>query len=260
MTIASTRDWRRATHVPTGTASVGRVPVADTTIEGVQMNANGRRSPRTSSRRRTASRALVQRLLPGMVLAAVVAGCGSSTHATLEPSTTSQPPETMQITSTASTSVPATPIGAALIVAPAGFAPSSDPQVRSGPIDGARLNALFNSSDLDVQSHFVGGQEAVYDADKSSDSIHVLVFEFATEAEAQQFQAGISVDNTTSRPDPKVPGGELLDATKEQSGGGFQHIAQGTKGARAYQISYVSDTAARVPLLETLSSQQYDRL
>jgi len=203
----------------------------------------------------------MKRLVVAMVLAGVLTcGCSSTKQGALEPSVTDTAPTTAPVTSTTSTSTPPTPIGAAIVAAPNGFTPSSDPQAHSGPVDATRLNALFNSTDVATQSHFVSGQEAVYDANKSADSIHIIVLEFATSDEAQQFMQSISIDNTSSQPDPGVPGGEIFDSTTAQADGGWKHVAQGVKGTRVYEISYISDTAAPVPLLGVLSSQQYGRL
>jgi hypothetical protein len=195
----------------------------------------------------------------------LLAGCSGTGHLTTTPErsdTSASSASTTATTTSAATSSTMAPVvlSSAIIPGPAGFVRSTDPQAPSGPMDAARFNALYNSTTAAEEMHFVGGQEVTYDAAASADIIHVLLFQFATADDAASFLSGIGYGSSRSRPDPGVPGGEIFDLNQANTSGGWAHIAHGSNGPYAYEISYLSANANPIALLPTLSREQYNRI
>ena len=108
--------------------------------------------------------------------------------------------------------------------------------------------------------HFVRGYDVAYDSNDASTSIEVVLFQFATPADAAAFKAdydpGVPVN---SKADPVIPGADDYDSTSPDQGT-YTHGVIATKGNRAFVIEDTTSSAAPVSLVETMARQQYAAL
>jgi hypothetical protein len=143
-----------------------------------------------------------------------------------------------------------------IVPAPPGFVLSSQD---NGPINAAKFNS-FMGGNLAASLGFVRGYTIFYDG-ISGDSIEVTMFQFATPDDAATFKAGWDPGvPVTSKADPGTPGAEDYDSTSHDQSGYYDHGVIASKGIFAFVIDDLTDTAAKVPLLQTMASQQYDAL
>jgi hypothetical protein len=171
--------------------------------------------------------------------------------------TTTTPPQATTTTGAPS----AMPLAAVVIAAPAGFILSHGADVRNGPLTAAGFNQLMNSSTFATDVHYVSGYHVVYDSIGGEDSIDVLVADFATADDAQNFKGGFVPSNTAvSVDDPTIPGGDDFNSDKANSDGSFDHGVIATKGKRAMVIDYYTGSASAVPAVPTLARRQYGQL
>jgi len=143
-----------------------------------------------------------------------------------------------------------------IVPAPPGFVLSSQD---NGPMNAAKFNSYMGAN-LAASLGFVRGYTIFYDG-ISGDSIEVTMFQFATPDDASAFKAGWDPGvPVTSKADPGVPGAKDYDSTSRDQGGYYDHGVIASKGIFAFVIDDLTDTAAKVPLLQTMARQQYDAL
>jgi uncharacterized RDD family membrane protein YckC len=146
-------------------------------------------------------------------------------------------------------------LGAKVIPAPAGFTLS--PYAHNGPISPADFNHYWGDP---ASLHFARGYDVTYDSNDASDSNEVILFQFATPADAAAFKAdyvlGIPV---MPKADPVIPGAYDYDSTSPDHST-YTHDVIATKGNRAFVIEDTNFSAAPVPLVETMARQQYAAL
>jgi hypothetical protein len=157
-----------------------------------------------------------------------------------------------------SMAVPApTGFGAKVVPAPSGFTLSQPTYVHNGPMGAADFNQYWGDP---ASYHFVRGYDVAYDSNDASTSIEVILFQFATPADAAAFKGdydpGVPVN---SKADPVIPGANDYDSTSPDQGT-YHHGVIATKGNRAFVIEDTTSSAAPVPLVETMARQQYAAL
>jgi hypothetical protein len=119
----------------------------------------------------------------------------------------------------------------------------------------------MNSSTLATDVHYVAGYHAVYDSITGEDSIDVLVADFATADDAQNFKSGFVPSNTTvSVDDPTIPGADDFDSTKANPDGSFDHGVIAAKSQRVMVMDYSTGNASAVPTVASLAHRQYGQL
>jgi Protein of unknown function (DUF3592) len=154
--------------------------------------------------------------------------------------------------------VPApTGFGAKVVPAPSGFTLSQPTYVHNGPMGAADFNQYWGDP---TSYHFVRGYDVAYDSNDFSTSIEVILFQFATPADAAAFKGdydpGVPVN---SKADPVIPGADDYDSTSPDQGT-YTHGVIATKGNQAFVIEDTTSSAARVPLVETMARRQYAAL
>ncbi|HYB16442.1 MAG TPA: hypothetical protein VEF71_13365 [Streptosporangiaceae bacterium] len=147
-------------------------------------------------------------------------------------------------------------LGAKVVPAPPGFAPS-----QAAGMSAADFNqAVGEGGNPAASLHFVRGYDVTYDSTSNSDSIVVFVFQFATPADASAFKAdSLSVAPGKPEAAPFIPGAEYYDATSP-SQGMYDHGVIGSRGNFVFVIDDATASAAPVPLVETMARQQYAAL
>jgi len=190
---------------------------------------------------------------------------GAAAPATSAPGSSATSPATPSASTTQGSSpVNGTPgnggLGAKVVPAPAGFAPSQLADVHNGPISAAGFNQLMGEGNPAASLHFVRGYDVTYDSNTSSDSIEVTLFQFATAADAAAFKAGfVPGGPVNSRADPAIPGASRYDSATGYQGT-YDHGVIAAKGNLAFVIDDVTGSAAPVPLVEKMARQQYAAL
>ena len=150
-------------------------------------------------------------------------------------------------------------LGAKVVPAPPGFAPSQDPNEHSGPMNAAGFNTYMGAGELAASLHFVRGYDVFYD-NPDGDIIEVTLFQFATQDDATLFKAGwVPGGPVNSKADPVIPGAEDFDSTTVDQDSA-DHGVIAIKGNLAFMIDDVTSSTARVPLVETMARQQYTAL
>jgi hypothetical protein len=148
---------------------------------------------------------------------------------------------------------------ARVIPAPPGFALSQ------AALRDADFNQMMGGGNPAASLHFVHGYEVSYNSTSNSDSIAVILFQFATASDATLFTADFL--STTARTDkvkadPVIPGAEDYDSTSPDQGnqGLYDHAVLAAKGNLVFVIYDATGSAAPVPLVETMARQQYAAL
>lgn len=132
--------------------------------------------------------------------------------------------------------------------------------MHNGPLSAAGFNQWMGAGNLAASLHFVRGYDVTYDSNTNSDSIEVTLFQFATPADAANFKAGFTPGGPiSSRADPVIPGGDHYDSTAP-SQGTYDHGVIAARGNPAFVIDYLTASAARLPVVETMARQQYAAL
>jgi hypothetical protein len=148
-------------------------------------------------------------------------------------------------------------LGAKVVPAPSGFAPSQAADANNGPMRAADFNQLTGGGNPAASLHFVRGYGATYQSTSNNDRIVVFVFQFATPVDATVFKSdSLSVAPGKPKADPLVPGAEYYDATSP-SQGMYDHGVIASKGNFVFVIDDATGSAAPVPLVETMAHQQY---
>jgi hypothetical protein len=151
-------------------------------------------------------------------------------------------------------------LGAKVVPAPPGFALSQAAGVHNGPMSAADFNRYMGASGLAASLHFVRGYDITYDNNGSGDSIEVILFQFATPADTTVFKAGwVPGGPVKWKTDPVIPGASDYDSTSPDQGT-FDHGVIAIKGNFAFVIDDATGSAAPVPLVETMTRQQYAAL
>jgi hypothetical protein len=151
-------------------------------------------------------------------------------------------------------------LGAKMVAAPSGFALSQAADVHNGPVSAATFNQIMGGGNPAASLHFVRGYQVTYDSTSNGDSIEVLLFQFATPADATVFKAGsLSVAPGKPKADLFIPGAEDYDATSP-SQGMYDHGVIAIKGHFVFVIDEATGNAAPVPLVEKMARQQYATL
>jgi len=147
-------------------------------------------------------------------------------------------------------------LGAKVVPAPSGFAPS-----QAAGMSAADFNQTVGGGGNPAASlHFVRGYDVTYDSTSNSDRIVVFLFQFAAPADASAFKASsLSVAPGKPEADPLVPGAEYYDATSP-SQGMYDHGVVASKGNFVYVIDDATGSASPVSLVETMALQQYAAL
>src|SRR5215471_9176096 len=177
------------------------------------------------------------------------------------PAATSATTPTVASTTPGSSPVNGTPgtgqLDAKVVPAPSGFTLSEMPDVHNGPMNAADFNQYWGDA---ASNHFVHGYHVTYDSSDGSTSIEVAVFEFATPADAATFKADyLSAGLAKSKADPVIPAADDYDSTTADLGI-YTHGVIATKGNRAFVIEGTTNSAAPVPLVQTMARQQYAAL
>jgi hypothetical protein len=123
------------------------------------------------------------------------------------------------------------------------------------------FNQMMKSSTAATDLHYVDGYHVTYDSDTSDDSVDVLVVEFRTATDAEDFRGGFVPSKTAVSADfPTIPGADVFNSTAANPDGSFDHGVFATKGTRAMVVDYVNTAAAPVPGVAILAQQQYAKL
>ena len=151
-------------------------------------------------------------------------------------------------------------LGAKIVPAPSGFAPSQAGGLGNGPLNAADFNQIIGGKNPAAGLHFVRGYDVTYDSTSGNDSIVVFLFQFATPADATVFKAdSVSVAPGKPRADLFIPGAEDYDATSPDQGM-YDHGVIGIKGSTVFVIDDSTGSTAPVPRVGTMARQQYASL
>jgi hypothetical protein len=125
----------------------------------------------------------------------------------------------------------------------------------------ADLNKLLQSSTVASDTHYLDGYQATYDSKAGEDTIEILVADFASDQDAQDFQGGVIPSYTVnSVNDPVIPGGDDFNSSTANPDGSFDHGVVAAKGRRVMFVDYLTGTVTAVPALAALARQQYAKL
>jgi hypothetical protein len=213
-------------------------------------------------------------LAVGLALAALACGGKTQPAATgaksttpasaVKPSTTSTTAATTTLpppTTSTTEALPASPLAAVVMPPPDGFSLSHGVTVRNGPLAADAFNHLMKSSTAAGELHYLDGYHITYDSDANQDSVDVLVVEFATPTDAQDFKGGFTPSDTAMSADyPAIPDADVFNSNAANPDGSFDHGFFATKGTRAMVVDYVSGTATPVPSVAIMAVQQYAKL
>ena len=132
--------------------------------------------------------------------------------------------------------------------------------LQNGPLNAAGFNSFIDAPGAAAQLHYVAGYQAFYDTLQNSDVIPIALLQFATPADANNFNAGFTMTGYAHQNDLAIPGAQRYDATHPDSSGGYGHAIIAAKGAIVMIVEYDSSNAQHPALLDALAQQQYAKL
>jgi hypothetical protein len=167
----------------------------------------------------------------------------------------------------------ANPLATVVVGPPTGFERSAEPDAHNGPLTNEQFDTYLGDTGASTASHLVRAYEATYDSVGNVDtSILVVVAELASGADADKFKdlsrrSGLF---KSARADPAVaprvralagvPGGTLIEPTKRDQQGTFDHAAVAARGTRVMFIDIITTRTGRFSVLASLAKQQFERL
>jgi hypothetical protein len=160
-----------------------------------------------------------------------------------------------------------------VVDAPTGFARSTEPDAQNGSLTPEQFDTYIGDAGASTATHLARAYQATYDSMGNADtSILVVVAELGSDADANKFKnlnrrSGLF---TSTRADPAVaprvralegvPGGTLIEPTKRDQQGTFDHAAVAARGTRVIFIDLITTRSGRFPVLTSLAKQQFERL
>jgi len=186
------------------------------------------------------------------------AACGSTKFTTSQPSAP---------TSTTDTTTHRGPLAGAVVPAPVGYAISTSPADPNGPVSATDFDKYTGVTGLAKAFGFTGGFEETYDAVDTSETIEVILLEFASDSQRSAFmptaiEAFISNDEAPSRQNyTAIAGAVELVPTKAGKDGFYVHTVVAWRGNRIMAVDYVNDQAGDLPQnARALIARQYSQL
>jgi hypothetical protein len=168
---------------------------------------------------------------------------------------------------------PANPLAALVVAPPSGFERSTDIDAHNGTLTPEQFNTYIGEADASAKVHVVRAYQATYDSVGNADSsILIVLVDLKADADAARFMnlsrhPGLF---KSSRADPLVrpkvgglsgvPGGTLIDPTKRDDRGPFDHAAVAARGTHVMFIDLITPKPGRFPVLGELAKKQYERL
>ena len=210
-------------------------------------------------------RALVFLVLAGIMLMAAAA-CGGATKgagatSSLNPTT---PSPASSPTATPSASVGDT-LESRVLPAPDGYALSTSSDVTNGPVSPAEFDRRAGKQGLASALHFVAGYDVTYDSDSTPASVEIVLFRFASPADALRFRevavaASAQGESPVQKPFRPIQGAVAINGTKA-SDGVYEHAVVVAKRSIVMVVDYTNDAAGPLPaFVGTWAEQQYARL
>jgi hypothetical protein len=175
----------------------------------------------------------------------------------------------VSVSSSSSTTSPTEPapylftpsLGSKMVAAPSGFAVQQDPGSYHGPISASGFDSYVGTAGTAARLSYVNGYGEDYGSNTDSDSIEVVLFQFASPVDAGSFVADIPpAPGVTVRRDPAMSQGWTYDSAAPDDTGAYHHGVVAIAGDTAMVIDYANGSATRPSLTDTLAEQQVGRL
>ena len=168
---------------------------------------------------------------------------------------------------------PTNPLAALVVAPPSGFERSSDVDAHNGSMTPAQFDTYVGEAEASTKIHLVRAYQATYDSVGNADSsILIVLVELKADTDAAKFKNLTRREWVfkSSRADPVVrpkvrgltgvPGGTLIEPTKRDDQGTFDHAAVAARGTHVMFIDLITTKTGSFPVLGELAKQQYVRL